>query len=78
MAYGMMGQGSGPFAGYGWVFQIVIVVLLVLIFWWLLRGQRYGYGANTQEKPMMIVQRRYAAGEITKKEYDRLKKDLGE
>lgn len=83
MAYGMMGEGCmlggrGIFMGYGWVFQLLILLLLALIFWWLLRGQQFGYAANTKQTPLEIIKRRYAAGEITKKEYERLKKELGE
>ncbi len=80
MVYGMMGgygggmMGDGLY-GYGWVFQLLIIVLLVAIFWWLLRGQRFGYGTG-KETPLEIVKRRYAAGEIAKKEYDSLKKEL--
>jgi putative membrane protein len=82
MAYGAVGyggmMGGGLFMGYGWVFQLLILLLLVLIFWWLLRGQQFGYAANTKETPTEIVKRRYAAGEIDKKEYDRLKRELRE
>ncbi len=68
MGHGIMGHGM---MGYGWVFQLVILLLLLLIFWWLLRGQ-----GTIKESPKEIVQRRYAAGEITKQEYQRLLKDL--
>jgi putative membrane protein len=84
MAYGMMGEqgclfgGQGLFMGYGWVFQLLILLFLALIFWWLLRGQQFGYAANTKNKPLEIVKRRYAAGEIGKKEYERLRKELKE
>jgi putative membrane protein len=71
-----MGLGHGFFMGYGWVFQLLILLLLALIFWWLLRGNQFGYGANTNSTPIEILKRRYAAGEITKKEFDRLKKEL--
>jgi putative membrane protein len=75
---GMMGYGHGLFMGYGWLFQLLILLLLVLIFWWLLRGQNYGYAANTKETPLEIAKRRYAAGELSKKEYAQLKRELEE
>lgn len=83
MAYGMMGESgcllaNNPLHGYGWVFQILILLLLILVFWWLLRGQRFGYAANTKETPLEIAKRRYAAGEISKKEYDKLRRELRE
>jgi len=67
----MMGSWTHGMMGYGWLFQLVILLLLLLIFWWLLRGQ-----GTIRESPKEIVQRRYAAGEITKKEYEALKKEL--
>ena len=70
-----MHMGRGMFPGYNWLIQLVILVLLILIFWWLLKGQGFGY-AKSKDTPFEIVQRRYAAGEITKKEYAQLKKDL--
>jgi len=73
----MMG-GHPLFMGYGWVFQLLVLVLLLLIFLWLFRGQRFGYEKVTKETPEEIVRRRYAAGEITKKEYLMLLKDLEE
>ena len=60
--------------GYGWIFQIVILGLVVLIFWWLLRSNRSGYTNNGS--PEDIVKKRYASGEIKKKEYQQLLKDL--
>lgn len=78
MGPGMMGGGHGLFMGYGWVFQLIVLFLLLLIFLWLLRGQRFGYEKVTTETPSEIVRRRYAAGEITKKEYHALLQDLRE
>ncbi len=82
MAYGMMGGYGGSmmggyFAGYGWVFQLLILFLVLLIFWWLLRGSKE-YAANTKESPLDLVKKRYATGEITKKEFEQLRKDLEE
>ncbi len=68
----------------GWaVGMIVMMVLLVggaiaLIVWLAARrttseGGRRADGGDT---PLEIARRRYAKGEITKDEYDRLKKDL--
>lgn len=75
----MMHYGSGMhgiFPGYGWLFQLLILTLLILIFWWLLKGSGYGYGKG-KETPLEIIERRYAAGEINRKEYQQLKRDIG-
>jgi putative membrane protein len=72
--YGMM--GGSYMASYGWIFQLLIILVLIFIVIWLLRGERFGYGVNRDEPPLEIAKRRYAAGEITKKEYEQLKRDL--
>jgi uncharacterized membrane protein len=59
---------------------IVFVVALVYL---LIKGaQSSGTGASYaapwhRETPLEIAQRRYAAGEITAEELDRIRKDLG-
>lgn len=65
-----------PMGGYGWIIQLILITILFLVIWWLLRDNKFGY--KTNETPLEIVQKRYAKGEITKKEFDKLKKDLSE
>jgi len=55
----------------GWIFWIIVIVLVLrLIF-----GTRYGGGGN---KAIDIAKERYAKGEITKKEFEEIKKNLEE
>lgn len=68
-AGGMMGG-----FGYGWIFQILILVLFFVIIFWLLRNQQGSQ--KTNEKPKDILKRRLASGEISKKQYDELKKEI--
>jgi putative membrane protein len=68
--YGMM-HNQGFFYGFGWIFQIVIILLLIFILWWIIRGSRQEGSASE------ILKKRYARGEISKKEFDRLKKEIG-
>ena len=66
----MMHNGAyGWYMGYGWLFQILIFLLFLLVLWWVLRGQQ-------QESAHGILSKRFAKGEITEKEYRRLKKEL--
>lgn len=69
----MYGMHSGLFPGYMWIFQIIIVVLFFLIVWWLLKNSQK---TITGEKPSEILKTRLAKGEITKNEYDKLKKEI--
>ncbi len=79
---GMMGWGYG---GYGMgivgglfmlVFWGLIIVGLVLLVRWLWDQTRHGAGPGAIEAPLDILKRRYARGEISKEEYDRMKQDL--
>lgn len=68
----MMGPGGGMFMG-----MILIIVLIVAVVWWITRGSKAcGSGTDAKETPLEIAKRRYAAGEITKEQFETLKKDL--
>ena len=78
---GMMGWDG--FGGYGmgfvgWIFMLLfwglIVVGVVLVVRWLWDQGRPGTGGA--DSPLEILKRRYARGEISKEEYDRMKQDL--
>lgn len=78
---GMMGWGG--FGGYGmgfvgWIFMLLfwglIIVGLVLVVRWLWDQGRPGTGGA--DSPLEILKRRYARGEISKEEFDRMKQDL--
>ncbi len=81
MGYGNwnnMMEGWGGF-GLGWIFMIIFWILLIL---GVIALMRYiaGTGNNTkgQDKtPIDILKERYAKGEITKKEFEEMKKDIG-
>jgi len=75
----------GPFGGFFLVFFILIVAFFIVrVLFWSMRARRYGagggsgygrgYGAN---RPAMIARMRYARGEITREQYDRIMQDLG-
>lgn len=57
--------------------MIFLILLIGAAIWWLARGS----GAQPRERlpgesPLDILRRRYAAGEITKEQFDGMKKDL--
>ena len=58
------------------IIQMAIVALALLILWWILRDHYRKERFNKNDTPTDILNKRYAAGQITKEEYERIKKDL--
>lgn len=63
----------------GWIFWIVI---LGLIIWGVVTviknaSRSGGGGSGADESPLDILKKRYARGEISREEFERMKKDLG-
>lgn len=71
----------------GWIWMGLMmlagIVLVVALVYLLIKGPQSSGTATTyapqwhRETPLEIAQRRYAAGEITADEFERIKKDLG-
>lgn len=59
----------------GFVFFVLVVVGILFVFFGLLRRKNRAPHL-LGESPMEILNRRYAAGEVSKKDYDACKKDL--
>jgi putative membrane protein len=73
MVFNVMG-GYGMAAGwmiFAIVFWIIIMVGIVLLIKWLWEG-----GKTYRETALEILEKRYARGEISKKEFEEKKKDL--
>jgi putative membrane protein len=68
---------GGTYAGigFGWLFQILMFVAFFLIVWMVIKSNP-NLGKSTKGKPIDILRRRLAKGEITKKEYEELKKEI--
>lgn len=60
---------------FGWIFWIVI---LAVIIWVVIQftNRKNNIGQSSGESPLDILKKRYANGEISKDEFDRMKKDL--
>ncbi len=59
------------------IIQIAIIALALLVMWWILRDHYKRGSFNKNDKPIDILNKRYAAGELTKDEYERIRKDIG-
>ena len=77
MRWGGFGYGMGLI---GWLFMLVfwilLIVGLVLVIRWLWEQGRRSPGGQLAEPPLDILKRRYARGEISKEEFDRMRQDL--
>ena len=70
--WGWMGMGLGV------LFMIIIWAgFVALIVWVIVKLVRSGQKSSS-ETPLDVARTRYAKGEITKKEFEQLKKDLDE
>ena len=84
--WGMMGPGMmGPWMmgdfGWMWLMPIFWIVLLGVIIWavvLLVRGLSKSTGSDSSkaDSALEVLRKRYARGEITKREYEERKKDL--
>lgn len=77
--------GYGMMAGWGWlgmvfgllVLALIIVVAVLAIRHFLSNGRgSHSMNGNGAESPLDILKKRYARGEITKDEFERIKKDI--
>jgi putative membrane protein len=76
----MYGPGGGwPMMHYGYggwyMWLILVIVAAIAIYLFIVQAQK---GGNVRETPLEILKKRYAKGEITKEEYERMRQDLSE
>jgi putative membrane protein len=72
-------MGSGMIGGFGGMglMSIVLIVILGLIIWGVVAAVRHpAESSSSPDSGMNVLQRRYARGEINRKEYEEKKKDL--
>lgn len=81
-------MGPENFWGSGmWIFpMIMMVIMLIVVFGlfrrrglkppWLRGNDKHHSGSPGTETPLEIIKKRYASGEITKEEFEQMKKDI--
>ena len=63
--------------GFGWIFMVLFWVLVILGIVYIVQAiSRRSGQSGTEETPLDILKKRYAKGEITKEEFERIKDDL--
>ena len=76
-----MGNGWGWWMGFGW---IVVIALLVFLAWAILSSGRRGAGESWERETgappapsaLEILERRYASGELSDEEFERMRQRL--
>ena len=67
--YGIMGFGMG----FGFLFMLLFWGVLI---WLVVTLVNAGHSGRKEEDPSIILKKRYASGEISKKQYEEMKKKL--
>ncbi|PKN76380.1 MAG: hypothetical protein CVU52_05050 [Deltaproteobacteria bacterium HGW-Deltaproteobacteria-10] len=72
------GYGCSFGYGYGGMFMgILFLILLAVAIYFIVQNIRFkNVNGQANETPIDILKKRYAKGEITKEEFDRVKKEL--
>ena len=78
-----MGRSMGGWdhmVGYGWygggIMWIILIAIVAAVIYFILRQNPNWMGPAAKDSPIDILKRRYAAGEISKEEFESLKKDI--
>ena len=67
--HGAMGTAVFGMHSFGWFFQLIILLLFFAVIYWVLSG-------FSKNSALEILKRRYAAGEISRKEFLKIKREL--
>lgn len=62
--------------GFGWLLWIIIIVLVVALIWKNTSERDKYIPFENKETALDILKKRYAKGEITKEQFDQMKKDI--
>jgi len=74
--YGMMG-GGGYWGLTGIIFMVLFWAALILAVIWLYKQVRGEAAGMKGETALDVLKKRYAAGEITKDQFNEMKKEIG-
>jgi len=71
--------GWGMMGGWGWLGMVLTWAVIILLIVWLVRSlmnPNSGIKPNDPSSARDVLDMRYAHGELTRKEYEQMKKDL--
>ncbi len=77
MMGGFFGGGLGWIGMiFGFIFFVAIIIGVILLIVWLVGRSGYSTTDKTSTHSLEILKERYAKGELTKEQYEGMKKDL--
>ena len=77
MMWGWPMMGFGGFGMiFGFIFFVAIVIGVILLIVWLVKISGYSVTDKTSTHSLEILKERYAKGELTKEQYENMKKEL--
>lgn len=77
MMWGWPMMGFGGFGMiFGFIFFVAIVICVIFLIVWLVRRPGCSITNKTNTHSLEILKERYAKGELTKEQYESMKKDL--
>jgi putative membrane protein len=80
-SWGMMGPGMMGGFGFGWFMPVLMIFFWGLVIWGVvalvrgLSGSKY-CDSSVESSALEILKRRYARGEVSKREYEEKKREL--
>ena len=75
----MNGFGNNGYGHGSWIFMFLMMLLVVALIIFLVRYfSRTNSTQETQEHAIELLKKRYAKGEIDKKQFEEIKKDISE
>lgn len=75
MGNNMTGQGMGIWMLFSLLFWVLLIVGIIFLLIWVVR-KASGRSAEKEESALDILKKRYAKGEISKKEHEEKRRDL--
>jgi len=73
-------MGFGGFGVFGMIFSFVIFIAIaigvIFLIIWLVKRTGYSASNDTSSRSIEVLKERYAKGELTKEQYENMKKDL--
>jgi putative membrane protein len=77
MMWGWPMMGFGGFGMiFGFIFFVAIVIGVIFLIVWLVKRSGYSVTDKTGARSLEILKERYAKGELTKEQYENMKKEL--
>ncbi|MGM0366390.1 MAG: SHOCT domain-containing protein [Actinomycetota bacterium] len=77
---GFFGGGGLIWMIFFFIFIIAIIIAIILLIVWLVKKASYNSGGSPRpqtKNALELLKERYARGEITKDEFETIKKDIG-